>query len=172
MSVLDIGSGCGHFTALAGFLCGKEGLCHGLEIRNEIIEFARGNLKNFEKEKGVQLPNVSFVLRNCFVPDLDENTYDRIHVGASCPEELLPDLYRLLKPNGIIVTPVGSQLIKGTKEETGKVKVEYVTRVRYGDLVIPKESEILAAKRALEKKKNLYPISSPKHSLTRLRITC
>jgi hypothetical protein len=46
-------------------------------------------------------------------------------------------------------------LIKGVKNEKGDVAIDVVTRVRYGDLIIPKDSEIRAAKRALEKKKAL-----------------
>lgn len=33
--------------------------------------------------------SLKFFLRNCFVDDPEEMKYDRIHVGACCPESLL-----------------------------------------------------------------------------------
>jgi len=48
-----------------------------------------------------------FENRNYFLPDPYERRFDRIHVGASCPPELLPRLGALLNRGGILVTPSG-----------------------------------------------------------------
>lgn len=152
-TVLDIGSGCGHFTALAGWIVGKTGLAHGLDIRQDIIDFAVNNVKKFSAESGVDLSNVHFFLRNCFLPDPNEMAYDRIHVGACCPESCLKDLYHLLAPNGILVTPYGDRLIQAKKDAEGNVKVTTLMSVRYGDLIVPSPAEVKAARLILEKKK-------------------
>jgi len=39
--VLDIGSGSGHLTVLAGYLTGPTGLVHGLDLFDYIIEFSK-----------------------------------------------------------------------------------------------------------------------------------
>jgi protein-L-isoaspartate(D-aspartate) O-methyltransferase len=69
--VLDIGSGSGYFTILAGHLCGNTGFVHGLDVYDHIIEFAQNNIKSFlNDEKGVALgktfDNVKLFKRNCF----------------------------------------------------------------------------------------------------------
>eukprot|EP00667_Euglena_gracilis_P001151 EG_transcript_1150 len=40
---LDIGSGCGLLTALAAQLVGRAGVAHGIDVRTEIVAFARRN---------------------------------------------------------------------------------------------------------------------------------
>jgi len=153
MTFLDVGSGCGMLTALAGFLVGPKGTADGLEIRQDIIRFALDNLKRLKDKTGIELPQVKFKLRNVFCADEDEKKYDRIHVGACCPESKLEYLFGLLNCNGRLVTPYGDKLILATKDSSGKVKVETITDVRYGDLVIPSEAEVMQAQLALERKR-------------------
>jgi 2-polyprenyl-3-methyl-5-hydroxy-6-metoxy-1,4-benzoquinol methylase len=45
--ILDIGSGSGHLTALAGYLCGPTGLVHGLDLYEHIIEFSKKMFLHF-----------------------------------------------------------------------------------------------------------------------------
>jgi len=168
MSFLDIGSGCGHFTALGGWLVGEEGLSHGLEIRRDIIDFSEANLRNFTQQTGIQLNNVKFFLRNCFLPDIEERTYDRIHSGACCPASRINDLYKLLKKNGILVTPFGDKLIKAVKNDKGEITVEALASVRYGDLQIPSEAEIKAAQLAIERKRASTVVVPPNTIISEL----
>jgi protein-L-isoaspartate(D-aspartate) O-methyltransferase len=151
--ILDIGSGTGHFTALAGWLTGPTGFAHGLDIHKYIIEFAEENLRKFTAATGIELNNVKFFLRNCFLPSVDDIKYDRIHVGACCPQSHLQFLYDLLAPGGILVTPYGDRLLKATKSKDGTIKEETLMQVRYGDLVLPSEAEIKEAKREVQRAK-------------------
>jgi protein-L-isoaspartate(D-aspartate) O-methyltransferase len=165
LSFLDIGSGCGLFTAIGGYLVGPTGQSHGLEVRKDIIEFSEANLKKLRELTQIDLPQVKFFLRNCFLPDSEERKYDRIHVGACCPETRLKDLYALLNPRGILITPCGDKLIKCTKDLQGNVKVEPISSVRYGDLVIPSELEVKAAQLAVESKRAMT-VTVPPNDLT------
>eukprot|EP01120_Amphizonella_sp_Union-15-10_P007828 TRINITY_DN2691_c0_g1_i4.p1 TRINITY_DN2691_c0_g1~~TRINITY_DN2691_c0_g1_i4.p1 ORF type:complete len:458 (-),score=91.86 TRINITY_DN2691_c0_g1_i4:95-1468(-) len=153
--VLDIGSGTGHFTALCQYLAGPTGVVHGLDIHQYIIDFAESNIKKFLSEagKGITLDNMRFYCRNCFLPDPDENTYDRIHVGACVPESHIQFLYDKLKIGGILVAPYGDKLIKSVKSKDGKIETSTLINVRYSDLLLPSEAEIKDAQRLIEREK-------------------
>jgi len=79
--------------------------------------------------------------------------FDRIHVGACCPEAKLEELCTLLAPRGVLVTPLGDKLVKVSKGLDGKISTEAITSVRYGDLVIPSEAEVKEALLLIERKK-------------------
>jgi len=154
MSFLDIGSGCGHFTALGSYLVGKDGISHGIEIRQDIVEFGQSNLKKFAEKSRMDFSNCKFLLRNCFLPVFNPQQYDRIHVGACCPEAKLKDLVTLLKPNGILVTPLLDKLVRVTKSADGKShETKFLMAVRYGDLIVPSEAEIKDAERQVDRQR-------------------
>lgn len=78
--------------------------------------------------------------------------YDRIHVGACCPKANLPDLYNLLAPGGVLVTPFMDKLIRVVKDMQNNITTnETLAHVRYGDLVVPSEAELAQAVFAAEK---------------------
>jgi protein-L-isoaspartate(D-aspartate) O-methyltransferase len=153
--VLDIGSGSGYFTILAGQLCGNTGFVHGLDVYDHIIEFAQNNIKSFlNDEKGVSLgktfDNVKFFKRNCFLPTIDGTLYDKIHVGACCPDAKIQELYDILAPGGTLVTPYGDRLIKSVKDLLGVIHTTTLVEVRYSDLLLPSSAEIKEAQIQIE----------------------
>jgi len=145
-SFLDIGSGCGHMTALGGYLVGPNGKAHGLEIIDGAISMARSSVKTI-KDNGLNLSNVTFEKRNVFIPDFECRRWDRIHVGASCPHKEKHKLYELLNPGGLLVMPIGSIFIKAEKDCNGMTKETKLLDVRYGELILPTDSEIAEAER-------------------------
>jgi protein-L-isoaspartate(D-aspartate) O-methyltransferase len=151
--VLDIGSGSGHLTALAGYLTGPTGLIHGLDLFDHIIEFSKKNIAGFLASRPADAPpltldHVHFFKRNCFLPSPDEIKYDRIHVGCCCPESHIQFLYDQLKVGGILVTPFGDKLIKAVKQENG-IKTETLVSVRYSDLTLPSDAEVKEAQKQI-----------------------
>lgn len=68
MTFLDVGSGCGHFTAIGGYLVGKKGRSIGLDLRPDIIRFAQENIREFTENSPIDLSNVEFLVRNAFLP--------------------------------------------------------------------------------------------------------
>eukprot|EP01114_Cavostelium_apophysatum_P022001 TRINITY_DN7824_c0_g1_i4.p1 TRINITY_DN7824_c0_g1~~TRINITY_DN7824_c0_g1_i4.p1 ORF type:complete len:421 (-),score=124.42 TRINITY_DN7824_c0_g1_i4:41-1303(-) len=151
LSVLDIGCGCGHLTALASYLVGKAGKVEGVELRQDILDFARANIKKVGESTGLDFSNITLNVRNCFLPTT--STYDRIHVGACCPEAQLDNLLKLLNSGGILVTPLGDHLVKIVKDKDGKPKTFKLMSVRYGDLIVPSEVEIKEAQKILDREK-------------------
>jgi len=145
-SFLDVGSGCGHMTALGGFLVGSNGKAHGLEIIEGAVTMARQSVKRLQ-EKGANMANVTFEKRNVFIPDFEGRRWDRIHVGASCPHKEKHKLYELLNPGGLLVMPIGSIFIKAEKDWNGMTKETKLLDVRYGELILPSATEIAEAER-------------------------
>jgi len=148
--ILDIGSGCGYFTILAGYLAGPTGLVQGHDLYEHIIEFAQNNVKSFlNDEKGASLgktfDHVKFSKRNCFLPTIDPILYDKIHVGACCPDAKIQELYNMLAIGGTLVTPYGDRLMKAVKGIDEKIVVTTLVEVRYSDLLLPSSAEIKEA---------------------------
>jgi len=167
MSVLDIGSGCGHWTALAGFLVGPAGISHGLDLHQYIVDFSTDNVTKFCKANPmIDLSHVKFFKRNCFLPDPEERKYDRIHVGACCPEAHLHLLIEMLNPGGILVTPYGDHLLKVKKGMDGKTVKEELMAVRYSDLILPSEAEIKHARVEMAKAKATKIVVPPANLMT------
>eukprot|EP01118_Nematostelium_gracile_P001884 TRINITY_DN1194_c0_g1_i4.p1 TRINITY_DN1194_c0_g1~~TRINITY_DN1194_c0_g1_i4.p1 ORF type:complete len:467 (+),score=130.95 TRINITY_DN1194_c0_g1_i4:23-1423(+) len=161
MTFLDVGSGCGHFTALGGYLVGKKGKSLGLDLRPDIIKFAQENIRNFAENSPIDMSNVEFLVRNAFLPIPGYASFDRIHVGACCPEAQTQSLFTLLAPNGILVTPLGDKLVKVTKDANNNIKIEKLLAVAYSDLIVPSEAEIKAAKIELERERAQTVIVPP-----------
>jgi len=139
-------------TCLAGYAVGPRGSAHGLDVRQDIVEFAESNKKKFEAKSGIDFSNTTFELRNCFITDLEGRTYDRIHVGACCPLYKLTDLQKLLAPGGIMVTPYADKLIKVKKDpNTLQITTKEVAAVKYSDLIVPSEPEMRQAEIAAQR---------------------
>lgn len=160
-AILDIGSGCGLFTVMCGVLVGPTGSVLGLDIRDDIVQFARRNLARFCESTGMDLSHVKFEERNVFLPDPEERKFDRIHCAACVPKAHLAELIALLNPGGRLVTPFDDRLIRVDKNIDGTVKQTTLAAVRYSDLIIPSEADIRAARLALARKKATTIIIPP-----------
>lgn len=80
-TVLDVGSGSGHFTALSAYLASPGGLAVGLEVNRQALDLAISSVASL-KGRGLEIRNLFFEHRNVFLPDLQERHWDRIHVGS------------------------------------------------------------------------------------------
>eukprot|EP01059_Diplonema_ambulator_P009769 TRINITY_DN19732_c0_g1_i1.p1 TRINITY_DN19732_c0_g1~~TRINITY_DN19732_c0_g1_i1.p1 ORF type:complete len:764 (+),score=152.47 TRINITY_DN19732_c0_g1_i1:28-2292(+) len=79
------------------------------------------------------------------LPEQHREGYDKIHCGASCPEQSLPDLVKLLKVGGRLITPVESDLCLITRNEDD-FSVAKKLKVRYGQLLTVEEQRELVQK--------------------------
>eukprot|EP00190_Bangiopsis_sp_CCMP1999_P006927 CAMPEP_0198723364 /NCGR_PEP_ID=MMETSP1475-20131203/881_1 /TAXON_ID= ORGANISM="Unidentified sp., Strain CCMP1999" /NCGR_SAMPLE_ID=MMETSP1475 /ASSEMBLY_ACC=CAM_ASM_001111 /LENGTH=539 /DNA_ID=CAMNT_0044484463 /DNA_START=20 /DNA_END=1639 /DNA_ORIENTATION=+ len=150
---LDIGSGCGQLTAMGALLCGPEGCALGLDLTEKTVNFAKDNIHKLKSEKpefASAACEPEFRVCNVFLFDVDshdpklpDGRFDRIHCGASCPPQKLDDLTALLRPEGRLVTPCGEQMILLKKELDGSITFKHVASVRYGDLIVPSDIEII-----------------------------
>lgn len=86
----------------------------------------------------VQLLDLAVVL-------LLQGQYDRVHVGASCPQDRLNALLSLLRPcGGKLVTPVSpSDMRVITVDDKGAITQKVILQVRYGELEVRTKHKLL-----------------------------
>lgn len=119
MSFLNIGSGTGYLSTIAGCLLQGTGVNHGIDLDPDLLAHARDRHEHFLREnKDNKVTPAEFFLGNIF--DVDEERsmhYDRIYVGAACPAPLKEKILQLLVPGrngeggGVLIGPmVGSQV--------------------------------------------------------------
>ena len=150
-SFLDVGSGCGLVSCFGAYLVGKGGSVTGIEINQQALALSKENLTHLEEqvpEYTMQACKVRFEERNVFLPDPLGRTYDRINVAGTCPMERIGVLLDLLNEGGKLIVPSGrngSELQLYTKESggSGKVSKDVVLHVRFGDLKVPLDSEVV-----------------------------
>lgn len=128
-------------TALGAYLASPGGHALGVDINPAAIQISRNALAVL-RERGLDLTNISFEQRNIFLPDIHERKWDRIHVGACCPQRMKHVLYELLKPGGILIMPIGNHLVKAVKDEGGYTSETVLMDVRYGELELPSPDEV------------------------------
>jgi len=119
-----------------------------VDIQDEAIGLSQNSVKK-TLERGINLTNVSFEKRNVFLPDLHHRRWDRIHVGASCPQKEKHKLYELLKPGGILVMPISNALVRIEKDKNGITKETKLLDVRYSELILPTPDQITEYDRLL-----------------------
>jgi protein-L-isoaspartate(D-aspartate) O-methyltransferase len=135
--VLEIGAGCGwHAATIAEIIASKDaprsewGHVYTLEIVQGLADFARKNIMNAGYND-----RVTIICADGSIGYSENAPYDRILVTAAAPDIPKP-LIEQLKPNGIMLVPVGSvhlfqSLIKITKGVDGKTKEENLGGVAF-----------------------------------------
>lgn len=129
-SFLNIGSGSGYLSCLAAYLLGEEGVSHGVELSDAACSFSKERARMWHAKlvqrfdaaarSGTVIPGgmipadgISFVNANCF--DLDVLSaahtlkYDRIYVGAGCPDSRKEFFLSMLGDNGVMVVPINER---------------------------------------------------------------
>jgi protein-L-isoaspartate(D-aspartate) O-methyltransferase len=135
--VLEIGAGCGwHAVTIAEIIAPKDaprsewGHVYTVEIVQGLADFARKNIMNAGYND-----RVTIICADGSVGYAEKAPYDRILVTAAAPDIPKP-LIEQLKPNGIMLIPVGSvylfqSLIKITKGVNGKTREENLGGVAF-----------------------------------------
>lgn len=101
--ILDMGSGSGWTAALLSEIVGENGAVFGLEIVDELVEFASSNIEKFNFiEKGI----TKIYKRDgyCGLPEFAP--FDKIIISASV-EEIPKKLLGQLKIGGRMILPIG-----------------------------------------------------------------
>lgn len=121
--VLEIGAGSGYQSAIIAKIITDKGKVITTEVVPELVHFARENLKK------AKIGNVKVYEEDGSKGMKDEAPFDKIIITAACREFPKP-LLEQLKPNGIIVGPVGSQqeqeMVKGVKDKDGHLQLEFL----------------------------------------------
>lgn len=122
-SFLNIGSGIGYMSSLAGLLIGmfmyknnsnkqsillgSTGTSHGVELNSKVFEYALKKRSEFLQS---EVPSCfdfcipEYFYGNCFKMKLNDK-YDRIYVGAKVPEGMRLYFAKMLKVGGICIMP-------------------------------------------------------------------
>ncbi|KAK8778749.1 hypothetical protein V5799_019908 [Amblyomma americanum] len=114
MSFLNLGSGTGYLSTVAGLLLGSHGVNHGVELHEDVVQYARLKVSQFMRSSQAleehDFCEPRFVVGNCLTLDAGGRRYDRIYCGASCPPEQAAVLKALLKIGGMLVMPCNDQV--------------------------------------------------------------
>jgi protein-L-isoaspartate(D-aspartate) O-methyltransferase len=135
--VLEVGAGCGwHAATIAEIIAPKDaprsewGHIYTVEIVQGLADFARKNIMNAGYND-----RVTIICADGSMGYAEKAPYDRILVTAAAPDIPKP-LIEQLKPNGIMLIPIGSvhlfqSLIKITKGVNGKTREENLGGVAF-----------------------------------------
>ena len=121
--VFEIGTGSGYQAAIIANIVGSKGRVTTTEVVPELVHFSRENLKKAK-------------INNVFVHEEDgsigmkkEAPFDKIMITAAC-KEFPRQLIEQLKPEGIIIGPVGNkyeqEMVRGMKDKKGNLELEFL----------------------------------------------
>lgn len=128
--VLDIGSGSGWTTALIASAVGQNGFVEGIERIEPLVDYGQNNLKK------AHIDNAAITLADPAVLGRPGHTYDRILVSASA-SSMPSELFEQLRPNGILVIPIGQSIWRFTKDAEEKIDAYEFPGFRFVPLILP-----------------------------------
>lgn len=126
--VLDLGCGSGWTTALLAQMVGPTGSVHGVEIIPELVKFAQRNLA------GYAFPNVAVEVAGETLGMTEQAPFDRILVSAAA-ESLPLELCEQLASPGIMVVPIGEDIVQVKKHKAGRINQEIFSGFAFVPLV-------------------------------------
>ncbi|CAG5120604.1 unnamed protein product [Candidula unifasciata] len=145
LSFLNLGSGTGYLNTMVGFMIGPFGVNHGIELHSDNVAYANKKLESFiqtsKKFDDLELCEPQFVVGNCLNLAPENRLYDRVYCGASCPPEQRETIQNMIKVNGILVIPIGDQLLKIKRIAETEFISENVLPVSFASLIVPFPSE-------------------------------
>ncbi|KAB7507791.1 Protein-L-isoaspartate O-methyltransferase domain-containing protein 1 [Armadillidium nasatum] len=144
MSFLNLGSGTGYLSTMAGLIIGPTGINHGVELHGDVVEYARERLAWFLANTGSV--DVSFFCEpqfsqgNALCIKEEKMLYDRVYCGASCPSSHENYMKNLIKVNGILVMPRNDKLLKIVRTGENSWCTESLLPVSFSSLIMPDNS--------------------------------
>lgn len=98
LKVVEAGSGSGALLISLVRAVGETGEIISYDIREDLQEIAKENIKNFLGE----VPNLKFKIKDIY-KGIDENNVDRIILDLPCPWDAIDTLKEALRPGGIVL---------------------------------------------------------------------
>nr|CAD7400112.1 unnamed protein product [Timema cristinae]CAD7428655.1 unnamed protein product [Timema monikensis] len=145
LSFLNLGSGTGYLSTMAGLILGPRGVNHGIEIHEDVVEYAIKKLEEFKKISPAldeyELCEPRFIKGNCLSLNSDVLQYDRVYCGASCPENHENYMKNLIKVGGILVMPLNDQLLQIVRSSETEWEIKSVLPVSFASLLLPDQPQ-------------------------------
>lgn len=144
LSFLNLGSGTGYLSTMAGLILNQNGTNHGIELHDDCIKYAYERLDEF-KQKSLALDEFdfcepSFVQGNCLsiVPG---RQYDRVYCGAACPESHEALIKQHVRVGGILVMPFKDHLLRIQRVDENTWTHHTMLPVSFTPLIVPTSEE-------------------------------
>mmetsp|Transcript_24200 Transcript_24200/g.51399 ORF Transcript_24200/g.51399 Transcript_24200/m.51399 type:complete len:491 (-) Transcript_24200:2821-4293(-) len=137
-SVLNAGSGTGYLTCIAASILGPRSVHYCVEIHEDVIRHCKEAIAAWEKTNDQGTSNIDIIHGNALELNTNKGEcafgFDRIYIGAAIHRFNLHMFKKMLKPGGVLVGPVGDELVKITRSqiENSESNQQFVTRVISG----------------------------------------
>lgn len=145
LSFLNLGSGTGYLSTMAGLILGPFGVNHGIELHPDVIEYAEQKLDEFVRTSDsfdkFDFCEPCFVAGNCLEISLESSAYDRVYCGAGVQREHEEYMRNLLKVGGILVMPLEEKLTKITRTGPATWETKKILAVSFAPLVQPSKAD-------------------------------
>lgn len=108
LSFLNIGSGTGYFSCAAGYILQAQGINHGIELHEDLVQFAEERVQEYLQFCPVIAQDIcqpKFLAGNCFRLDPSLCSYDRVYCGAACPISKVAFIVAFTKVGGFAIIP-------------------------------------------------------------------
>lgn len=147
-SFLNVGSGSGYLSCLAASVLGERGLVQGIELNPSTAAHSRiccsiWREKMLSRDGRRDVCRITVVEGDAFELDIAAQVtrcrFDRVYIGASCPESLIRQFLPLLRAGGVLVAPVEEthELVRIERKFGDVFDRRDVTAVRFAPLVYP-----------------------------------
>ncbi|XP_062316391.1 protein-L-isoaspartate O-methyltransferase domain-containing protein 2 [Osmerus eperlanus] len=144
LSFLNLGSGTGYLSTMVGLILGPFGVNHGVELHDDVIQYAYQKLEHFIKTSDsfdkFEFCEPSFVAGNCLQLAPERRQYDRVYCGAGVQRDHEDYMKNLLKPGGVLVLPLEEKLTKIMRTGPSSWESRKIIAVSFAPLVLPKPS--------------------------------
>ncbi|XP_013413841.1 protein-L-isoaspartate O-methyltransferase domain-containing protein 1 [Lingula anatina] len=144
-SFLNLGSGTGYLSTMAGLILGSYGVNHGIEIHADVVDYAKQKIEQF-KEKCTNFDEFDFcepvfTVGNCLLINSSCPLYDRVYCGAACSPEHETYIKNLIKIGGTLVMPFHDQLLQITRAGERRWESRSVLPVSFATLIQPEREQ-------------------------------
>ncbi|XP_041713980.2 protein-L-isoaspartate O-methyltransferase domain-containing protein 2-like [Coregonus clupeaformis] len=144
LSFLNLGSGTGYLSTMAGLILGPFGVNHGVELYTDVIEYAYQKLDYFIKTSEsfdkFEFCEPSFVAGNCLEIPPESRQYDRVYCGAGVQRDHEEFMKNLLKVGGILVLPLEEKLTKIRRTGQSSWETKKIIAVSFAPLALPQHN--------------------------------
>ncbi|XP_011698416.1 PREDICTED: protein-L-isoaspartate O-methyltransferase domain-containing protein 1-like [Wasmannia auropunctata] len=144
LSFLNLGSGTGYLSTMAGLLIKQHGVNHGIELHEDCLKYAYERLEEF-KQTSLALNEFDFcepvfIQGNC-LSVIPGRQYDRVYCGAACPESHEAFIKQFVRVGGVLVMPYKDQLLRLHRVDENTWLQNTMLPVSFATLVVPPSSE-------------------------------